>query len=255
MVGANRDTLAAIAGVFFLLPGLIGAVMVPTPALTPTMDQAAMADAVMRFYTSAGPILIVLSLPMLAGYLTLLAMLLDRDRPTVGAAIATGIRFLPSYLAAQMLTSLVLSVLWVTLLTALGVILPQILAVPVSLALMVYPLIRVLLIGPEMVTQRLLNPIRAIMAGVARTRGHGVRIMLYVGPAVTLFFVLYSLVMMIIGLATAPVAGAETRRLIGEAIGTVLFAAGYTYYAAIIASTYQQLGPVHGDLISPSSPG
>ena len=49
MVGANRDTLAAIAGVFFLLPGLIGAVMVPTPALTPTMDQAAMADAVMRF--------------------------------------------------------------------------------------------------------------------------------------------------------------------------------------------------------------
>ena len=256
MVSANRDMLTAIGGVFFLLPGLIGAVVVPTPALTGTMNQAAMTDAIMEFYTKAGPILVVLSLPMLVGYLTLLVMLLDRDRPTVGKAIGVGIRLLPSYLAAQILTSLALSVMWVVVVSALSAILPTLVAAFVSLVVMIYPLVRVLLVGPEMVTQRLRNPIRAIIGGLARTRGHTLRIMLYVGPAITLFLVVYVLAMIVAGVLATAVPQAEVQRMIGEAIGAVLFAVGYTYYTAIIASTYDQLGPVHGagSSVSPSSP-
>ena len=87
MVSANRDMLAAIAGVFFLLPGLVAAVVLPSPQLSNGMDQQQIADAITRFYASAGPFMLALSLPMLVGYLTLLAVLLDRDRPSVGAAI------------------------------------------------------------------------------------------------------------------------------------------------------------------------
>ena len=256
MVAANRDMLIAIAGVFFVLPGLIGAVILPTPALTSGMNQTEMADAILHFYTSAGPILLVLTLPMLVGYLTLLVMLLDRDRPTVGAAITVGIRFLPSYLAAQLLTSLVLSLLWVTVLSVLVLLLPQVIAVIVSVVAMIYPLVSVILVGPEMIAQRLRNPIRAIFAGLSRTHGHVLRILLYVGPALALFLVVYMLVMIAVAVLAGNLPQPEARRMISEAIGAVLFAAGYTYYAAIIASTYDQLGPMHGpdQAISPSSP-
>jgi hypothetical protein len=49
---------------------------------------------------------------MLIGYLTMLVVMLDRDRPTVGAAIGRSFRLLPGYLASQILTSLALSGLW-----------------------------------------------------------------------------------------------------------------------------------------------
>jgi hypothetical protein len=256
MVSANRDMLVAIGGVFFLLPLLISVVVVPTPAYTGPMDLNAMADANMRFFNSAGPVLLVLTLPMMVGYLTLLVMLLDRDRPTVGTAIGIGIRLLPSYLAAQVLTSLALSVMLVVVLSVLLAVLPPVVAVLVAMAAMIYPLVRVLLIGPEMVAQRLRNPISAIAGGLSRTHGHSLRIMLYIGPALTLFAVIYALVMIAVGALTANVPQADLQRLIGAAIGAVLFAVGYTYYVAIIASTYDQLGPVHGAeaTISPSSP-
>ncbi len=243
MVSANRDMLVAIAGVFFLLPGLVAGIVVPPPLLTHGMDQQQMTDAVMRFYNGAGPILLVLSLPMLAGYLTLLAMLLDRERPTVGAAIGQALRLLPSYVVAQLLTALALSVLWVTVLGGLSMIMPQAIAVLVSLLVMIYPLIRVVLIGPEMVSQRLLNPIRAIIDGLSRTRGHFVGMLLYFAPALTLFVVVYGLVMIFVGVVLVNVSQGETQRVISEAIGAAMFAVGYTYFTAIVASAYRQIGP------------
>jgi hypothetical protein len=256
MVRANRDVLAAIAGVFFLLPGLIGAVVLPTPALTSGMDQAAMADAVLQFYAKSGPVLVALSLPMIVGYLTVLVVLIDRGRPTVGAAIVTAFRLLPGYLLAQVLVSLLLSVVWVVALSGLALVLPQMLAVVASLTAMAYPMARLVLIGPEMVAQRRANPLRAIVGALARTRGHGLRILLYLGPALTLFLVIYALVMIVVGLLAAAAAQGEAQRLIGEAVGAVLFAGGYVFYAAIVASTYDQLGPLPGlgEAISPSTP-
>jgi hypothetical protein len=256
MVRANREVLAAIAGVFFLLPGLIGAVVLPTPALTSGMDQTAMADAIMQFYTRSGPALVALSLPMIAGYLTVLVVLIDRGRPTVGAAIVAAFRLLPGYVIAQVLVSMLLSALWVVALSLLALAMPQMLAVVVSLTLMAYPMARLVLIGPEMVAQRRGNPLRAIVGGLARTRGHGLRILLYLGPALTLFLVIYALVMIVVGIIAAAAAQGEAQRLIGEAVGAVLFAGGYVVYAAIVASTYDQLGPMPGmgEAVSPSSP-
>ncbi len=256
MVAANRDVLVAIAGVFFLLPGLIGAVVLPTPDVNGKMDQQALADAVLQFYVHAGPVLVALTLPMLVGYLTLLAMLLDRDRPTVATAIMTGIRLLPSYLAAQLLISLGLSVLWATALSVLSLAMPQVAAALLSLVAMIYPLVRVLLVGPEMIAQRLRNPIRAIIGGLARTRGHTLGMLLFFGPAMTLFLVVYGVVMIVVSLAVFNLAQAEVQRLISEAAGAVLLAVGYTYYAAMTASTYDQLGPINGadEAVSPPAP-
>ena len=253
MVWANRDMLVAISGVFFLLPMLIAALVLPVPQLTQGMNQQQMADVLTKFYTAAAPIALPLSLPMLVGYMTILATLLDRDRPTVGAAMVLALRLFPSYLVAQVLTALALSVLWVTVLGGLAVIMPQAIAAIISLLVMVYPLTRVLLIGPEMVTQRLHNPIRAIIAGLARSRGHFIGMVLYFAPALTLFVVVYGLVMIFTGAALAHVNQPEVQRMVSQVIAGVLVATGYTYFSAIVASAYQQLGPIP-PVLNPSSP-
>ncbi len=256
MVSANRDVLVAIAGVFFLMPGLLGNLVLPVPLLNGGMNQQQLTEAITRFYTSAAPIMLVLSLPMLVGYLTVLAILLDRDRPTVASAIGIGVRLLPSYLAAQMLTGMALSLLWLAVVAGLTVFMPAGFATVISLIVMIYPLVRIVLIGPEMVAQRIRNPLRAIAAGLSRTRGKLLGILLYFGPALTLFVVVYGLVMIFVRMALVRVLDAETQRMMSEAIGALIFAVGHTYYAAIVASTYNQLGPVSGvnETVSPSSP-
>ena len=260
MVAANRDMLVAIGGVFFLLPGLIGVLVLPALPLTRDMDQQAMADAVMKFYASAGPILILLALPTLVGYLTLLVILLDRDRPPVGRAIVQAVRLLPGYLVVQVATAMALSFAWVTLIGLLALVLPAVVAMVVSIVVMLYPLTRIMLIGPEMAAFRLRNPLRAIQAGLARTRGQVVALLLFFGPAMALFAVVYMLAMMAVGSvialawpASSPdqaIAGAQ--RMIAEAIGGTLFAVGYTYFCAMAAATWRQLGPIQGS--DPDSP-
>jgi hypothetical protein len=255
MVFANRDMLAAIAGVFFLLPGLIASAVLPVPQFAKGMDQQQLADAVAQFYASAGPILLALTLPTLVGYLTLLTMLLDRTRPTVGGAIVQALRALPSYLAAQLITALVLSVVWVALVGGLALVLPPQIAALLSLVVMVYPLTRVVLIGPEMVAQRLRNPLRAITGGLARTRGQFLPILGFLGSATALFLVIYGVVMIFVSVVLIKVTEGDAQRMIGDAIGTVLFAVGYTYFTAMVASTYNQIGPIdRPDGFSLSSP-
>ncbi|WP_428332849.1 hypothetical protein [Novosphingobium sp.] len=253
MVWANRDMLLAIAGVFFLLPMLGAALALPVPQITQGMSQQQMADVLTRFYTVSAPIALPLSLPMLVGYLTILAVFLDRDRPTVGTALMLALRLFPSYLVTQLVCALALSVLWVVVLGGLMVIVPQAIAVVISLLVMIYPLIRLMLIGPEMVTQRLLNPFRAIAAGIARSRRHVIGMALYFVPAVALFVVVYGLLMIVIGAALANVNQPEVQRMVSQVIAGIVVATGYTYFTAIVASAYQQLGP-RPQVFNPSSP-
>lgn len=235
--------LVAIAGVFFLLPGLLGAVVLPRPDFKSGMNDQQMAEAVLRFYSDAGPLLLLLSLPLIVGFMTMLAVMLDRHRPTVGSAIVQSLKQLPSYLGAHILSTLAITTLWLTLATLLVLLLPPVLAVTISAAAMTWPMSRLLLVAPEIAVRRVRNPITAIRNSVRDTRGAYAPILLYFGPAFTLFFVMYGLVMIFVGVVLVQTTEGEAQRMIGEAIVGVLFAAGYTYFAAMIASCWQQLSP------------
>lgn len=241
MVAANREVLVAIAGVFFLLPGLIGAVLLPRPDFAPGMDDQQMAEAVLRFYGDSGPMLLVLSLPLIVGFMAMLKIMLDTQRPTVGAAIIDCLKLLPSYLGAHLLSTLVLSVVWLLLASLLVLLLPPLLAVPISVMAITWPLSRLLLVAPEIAVRRVRNPIAAIRSSIRGTRGAYLSVLLYFGPAFTLFFVAYGLVMIFVGVVLVQTTEGETQRLLGEGIVGLLFALGYTYFAAMIASTWRQL--------------
>ena len=242
MVAANREVLAAIAGVFFLLPMLAASVFRPRVELGDHLNQQQLADALTRYLAEAMPLMMLLSLPMLVGTLTMLVVMLDSARPTVGAAIRQGVAALPSYLAAQFLSGLVLSVLWTTVLMVLALLLPAPLAVLVSIAALAAPMARLVLIGPEIAIGRTRNPISAIVRSVRRTRGNTLGVVLYFVPAIGLFLVIYGLVMMFAGVVLVSTTGGEAQQILGEALVALLFTTAYTYFAAMTASAWTQLG-------------
>lgn len=241
MVSTNRDMLIAVAGVFFLLPGLIGAVVLPVPQFTKGMDQAQMIEAVTRFYIDAGPWLVLLTLPMLAGYLTVLAMLIDPARPTVGQAIGRAVRVLPGYLAVQILFALSVSIASGVVLGLLSLAVPQAIASIAVLVAMIYPAIRMVLFGPTIMARGVRNPFRALVDAVTLTKGSVIGMTLFFGPALVLFTVLYLVITIIATIALAGVSQPEAQRLGVEAVGAVVLATGYVYLTAMIAAAWRQL--------------
>ncbi len=104
----DRDIIVAVAGVFFFLPNLLLELLV-FPAVRGSQraadDQAAL-DVMMRFVSENIHWLALQSLAELVGVATLLALLLDPSRPTVGAALAGVARRLPVLIAAAMLVNI-----------------------------------------------------------------------------------------------------------------------------------------------------
>ena len=258
MVATNRDMLLAIAGVFFLLPQLAQALL-PMPELAAGGTPQQALDTFTQFY-SARPyllgLMLLLSLPALVGHLTMLSVLIDPRRPTVGQAIRTGLALMPGYFAMQILIGFGLFVLLVVVTGALSMLLPPAIGAVVALIAAIYPLIRVVLAAADMVVGHHANPVRAIARSVERTRGQVLGLLLFLVPAIAIFAVVFLLVLIFVNPLLALVLHGEPLRLAGEAIAATMSAVGQTYYAAIIAATYGQLDSADriGGPFSPSNP-
>jgi hypothetical protein len=241
MVAANRDLLMAIAGVFYVLPGLAGAVFVPSPAMTPEMTEAQVLAVMQDYYASSLPVLLLLSLLPMAGMLTMLVAMLDTARPTVAQAIRHSVRTLPSYFAAQLLIALAILPVSMALASLLALLLPDRLAVSVALGLLLYPIMRTMLVGPVVAGKGVRNPVAAVRESIRLTHGNAGRILLFIGLAAFVFLVVYGLVMMFVGVVLVLMFKGEPQRLLGEGVAGVLLAIGYTYFVAMLAAIYNQL--------------
>lgn len=241
MVAANRELLAAIAGFFVLLPGLAAAIFVPSPAMTPGMTEAQMLASMQDYYAGSWPVLVILSLPPMAGMLTMLAVMLDNARPTVGTAIRRSLGALPSYFASQVLIGLAILPLSLAVATPLALVLPPAIAVSFALGLQLYPIMRTMLVGPVVAGQPERNPVAAIRTSIRLTRGNAGRILLFLGLAGFVFLVVYGLIMMFVGVVLVNLLQGETQRLAEEGVAGVLLAAAYTYFVAMLAAIYGQL--------------
>lgn len=241
MVAANRDLLLAIAGVFYLLPGLVGAVFVPSPTMTSAMTEAQMLEVMQDYYASSLPVLLVLSLLPMVGMLTMLVVMLDAARPTVGQAIQRSLRALPSYFASQILVALGILPVSMALAIVLSLFLPDRLAVSAALGILLYPIMRTMLVGPVVAGRSERNPVTAIRHSIRLTQGNAGRILLFIGLALFVFLVIYGLAMMFVGVVLVLMFKGEPQRLIGEGVAGVLLAIAYTYFVAMLAAIYTQL--------------
>lgn len=224
LIGANKDTISAIAGLFLFLPSLAAALFIPeaTTAVAasggnedPAVAMQAALDQISALYADNWPLLLAVSIAGFIGSLALLALLSDRGHPTVGEALKTGIKAIPAYIAAQLLSALAAGIVIGLPLGLMAAVAPPAVVAFAGLALVViaiYLFVKFSLIAPVIAIEEVRNPVAAITRSWRLTKGNSLRIFA--------FFVLLFITVVIIG---ALVQGILTLILsaIGGAVATI----------------------------------
>jgi hypothetical protein len=103
---ANSSLLLSIAGVFFLLPGLLLGYFVPQPTGS---GQDAL-NAMMRHYNENWPWILLAQLVNLIGGISIYKLLFDERGGTVGAAIGGALPILPMYFIMTVISSMAIGI-------------------------------------------------------------------------------------------------------------------------------------------------
>src|SRR6186713_3067000 len=91
MIAANREVLAVVAGIFFLLPSVGVAMAIPGTEQMVATDAKEAEAQLMAVYGQWWWLLAVTVVLQMIGTLAVLALLRDYNRPTVGEALKTGV--------------------------------------------------------------------------------------------------------------------------------------------------------------------
>ncbi|WP_086619968.1 glycerophosphoryl diester phosphodiesterase membrane domain-containing protein [Erythrobacter tepidarius] len=254
LIGANKDTISALAGLFFFLPSFAAGLMMPEVGATLPVSgpgqsgdpQAAMQQAMDQFaalYADSWPALVAISIAGFIGSMSLLALLTDRGHPTVGEALGKGVRSIPSYIAAQLLSALAAGVAIGVPLALLAALAPPVVVAIAGLALVVlviYVAVKFSLIAPVIAIDEERNPVAAIARSWRLTKGNSLRIFA--------FFVLLFVVIVIIGALVQGIltlilsaAGGEVARIGIAAVNALVNAIITVIFLVVLAAVHRQL--------------
>ena len=255
LIQANREVLAAVAGVFFLLPGIASALFL-TDYQNNLMANIGNSAAVRQMME--GNIGKVMSFGLISlllqsvGHMAMLALLTDRNRPTVGQAIGIAVRAFPTLaatilivFAGYLLGALIYAVFAGVLGVATGIGVLVFVLILLLAAVMVYVMVKLSLTMPVIVIEKVLNPFAALTRSWRLTRGNSLRLFLFY----LLLALIYLVVATVFGggimLVTTLAAGEGTLSLVVAALVSGLFgAAASLAITAILAAIHRQLaGP------------
>ena len=256
LVKANREMLLAVAGVFFLVPNLAFALFVPQPEVAQGLSQEAALELVRGYYGDAWPWLLLVSLAQMAGTVTLLIVMTDPGRPTVGQALGRGLSATPVYFLSQLLFGLGLGlvmgvVLAVAALTGAPVAMG--LATTALIVVAIHAFLRLLLVAPVLAVENERNPAALLRRSWALTRGQSLRLAGFFGLALLLFLVVSGLVMMVIGVVLAVAVGGEVERALSAVFSSALTAAALVYFTGMLAAVHRQLAGVDAPATGPAA--
>lgn len=255
-IRANREVMLALAGVFFLLPTLLSTVFL-TDVQTQLMENLNNTEVTERVMQANMGALLGIGLGgailQIVGYLAVMALLTDSGRPTVGQAIATGLRALPTLLAtailcflALFLGSLLLSIVLVAGFTAVGAAQAgSAIAVVLLLVLIVYASIKLSLVLPVVVREGQRNPVAAMLRSWRLTRGNSLRLFGFYALLTVAYLVILMIAMLVLGGPVLLLLGqGHVAILVIGVISGSIGAAMSVVLTAIMAQTHRQLaGP------------
>ena len=252
LIGSNRDTIGAIAGLFFFLPSLALALFAPelvnpepaAPAgADPQVAMQAALDQMSKAYTDNWALFLALTIVQFVGSMSLLALLTDRGRPTVGEAMGIGIRSIPTYLAAQILSALAVGLavgIPLGIVAAAGSPIAAVLVGFVLVLVGAYLFVKFSLIAPVIAIDGVRNPITALSRSWRLTKGNSFRIVAFV---LLLFFtigIISALVSGILGLVFSALGGQIAdigNGLVSAAVNTFIG----VIFLVVIAAVHRQL--------------
>ncbi|PKP93990.1 MAG: hypothetical protein CVT75_05300 [Alphaproteobacteria bacterium HGW-Alphaproteobacteria-14] len=252
LIGSNRDTIGAIAGLFFLLPALALALFAPElanpeagppPSADPQVAMQAILDQMAQAYADNWPLISAVSVLQFIGSLSLLALLTDRGRPTVREALSNGLGSTPSYFAAQVLAAFAVALaigLPVGLIAAAG---SPVAAVLVGIVLAVagiYVFIKFSLIAPVIAIEGVRNPITALARSWHLTKGNSLRIF---GFFILLFLTIGIIAALVTGIFAVVFSAFDSQiASIGNGLVGAVINSGLTVlFLVVIAAVHRQL--------------
>jgi hypothetical protein len=246
-IAANREVVLALAGVFFLVPGLAMALLFPAPQPTAGMDSKETAAVIADYYTSVLPYLLPMALFQAAGTLALLTLLTDRSRPTVREAIGSGVRGIITYVLAQILLVVAVGLIGGTVLAigaATGLAALTVVGIAAVFLLAIYAAIKTSLVAPVVAVEGERNPVAALKRSWLLTRGNSLRIAVFYLLVGLAFIVVASVIVAVFGIVAALIGGPQAGEIAGAVISSALNAVMALYFVAIVAATHRQLaGP------------
>ncbi len=255
LVQANREVLIAVAGVFFLLPGIASALFL-TDYQNNLMANIGNSAAVRQLMEgNVGKVMsfgLISLLLQSVGHMAMLALLTDRTRPTVGQALGIAVRAFPTLaatilivFAGYLLGALIYAVFAGVLGVATGIGMLTFVLILLLAGVMVYVMVKLSLTMPVIVIEKVLNPFAALTRSWRLTRSNSLRLFLFYLLLVLIYLVIATVfgggIMLIATLA----AGEGTLSLVVTALVSGLFGAvASLLITAILAAIHRQLaGP------------
>jgi hypothetical protein len=219
MGAANKDLLAAIAGMFVLLPGVVGEfLMKASPEGAKDIPFSAAFEHMMQSYADNWPVVLGHGLITSFGSLAMLVLLLRPERLTVAESLKAALVLLPGYFVANLVEGL-----------GLGI----------GLSLFVVPglylLARFALIGPVAAAEQCRNPIEMIRRSFVLSQGNGWRIFLMLAVLFCTAGLVALVLTTVIGLLGALFLPNDLAELC-LSIGAGLVSAGLAVFVALLSA-------------------
>lgn len=261
-VRANRQVLLPVAGVFFLLPTLLAAVFLTDVQAQilgamnkPETVERIMSDHIGLFLGFGVGGMLVQGL----GYLALIVLLSDRARPTVGQAIMTALRALPTLIATALLILLGMFMASVVLGLVVGTLVGLVAGTSVAsalvavalLVLMAYVSVKFSLVVPVVVNEGIANPVGALTRSWRITRHNSLRLFgFFALLAVAYVAVAFTLTMVLLGPIALVAGEGETLTMFTGVVSGAIGAVSSVILSAVLAHTHRQLAGPSAEAIS-----
>jgi hypothetical protein len=246
MMTANREVLLVVAGIFFFIPGVAMGLAMGDVQHIMLADPENAQEMILSFYADWGWLLALGGVASVLGYLSLLALLRDHNRPTVGEAIKIGlIGLLPAIgayivlvLGLGVVAALPAMVAGVTGNAAIGLIVALVIVVVVA-----YVLVKVSLSGPVVAIDKVYNPFKILARSWQLTRGNSLRLFLFYLLLTVTYFVIAAVTSGIVAVLLV-VVGQSVATTINAIISAAISAIAYLVFVAVLAAVHRQLsGP------------
>jgi hypothetical protein len=261
-VNANRQVLLAVGGVFFLLPTLLSTVFL-TDVQTQMLEGMGKPEVIERVFSENMGLFLLFGIGGMlvqgVGYLTVMALLSDRGRPTVGEAIVVALKALPTLIGVALITMMGLllasSLFGLVIGAVLGLVAGvSVASVIVALAVMVlaiYVSVKLALVVPVVINDGIGSPVAAMVRSWSLTRNNSLRLL---G-----FFVLLMIGYIAVAVVATIALVGPVALLLGEGqpltfftglVSGVIGAAASVILTAVLAYTHRQLAGPSSEVVS-----